>query len=98
MPLMVGSVVRRHLKTSPHFSLGEGAPPPAGVELAPGEVTVGTYVNPPPWESTSLLFTTHAIWITEGQGVERILLATRSDVMSSSAFEIFPTFSGEWFQ
>jgi hypothetical protein len=70
---IMGSVVLRHMKRSPHFLRGAVALPAGQLRLLPGEVVIGTYENPPPWNECRLVFTDAAIIIVDGDQVVRIL-------------------------
>ena len=75
MALLFSSVVRRHMKgTSGFAAAAENAALPASVTLDGDEALVGSYRNPAPWEETSLVFTSEAIWIVEGDKTERMAL------------------------
>jgi len=57
------------------FTLADGTED-GSLELArhPGEEVVGVYRNPPPWEESRMVFTSHAIWLVEGEHAEPIAL------------------------
>jgi hypothetical protein len=70
---IVGSVILRHMKRSPQFLRGPaGIPAEPPLALQPGEVVVGTYQNPPPWEGCRVVFTDTAINVFEGDHLVRI--------------------------
>ena len=73
MTLLTDSIVRRYMKGTSGFVLcDEGKLAPVTVSLADGEVMIGWYKNPTPWDGSSLVFTSHAIWSAEGDTKERI--------------------------
>ena len=48
MPLLVGSVIRRHLRSTSGFQVAEpGALPPHGFCAPEGEEVIGWYINEP---------------------------------------------------
>ena len=78
MAVLVYSVVRRHMKrTSPGaFTVLEHAEAlPIELLMGPGESAVGWYRNPPPWERYLVIFTSEALYLSEGERVERIPIA-----------------------
>ncbi len=62
MPLLVGSVIRRHLRPTSGFRVAEpGAVPPNGFHAADGEDVIGWYINEP--AGPLVVFTTIAIHV-----------------------------------
>ena len=78
MPVLVYSVVRRHMKrTSPgaFTRYEEAGAPPLEVALSPGETVVGWYRNPTPWEDALIIFTSEAFYVVDGGRVDRVAVA-----------------------
>jgi hypothetical protein len=74
MPLLVGSVIRRHLRPTSGFRVAEpGVLPPHGFRAAEGEEVIGWYIDEPC--GPSVIFTTVAFHIVSDGQVETILLA-----------------------
>jgi hypothetical protein len=70
---IIGSVVLRHMKRSPHFSRStSGVSAELSMDLDDGEVIVGTYTNPPPWDCCQLVFTNTAIRIVDNEQLVEI--------------------------
>lgn len=73
MSLNTSSVIRRHMKRSSNFVLcDDTARLPVVVPLESGEGLVGWIRNPQPWEETVVVFTSLAMYVTEGGHVTRI--------------------------
>jgi hypothetical protein len=78
MPVLVYSVVRRHMKRTGRFVVfdtGCPIPTPVHVSMLPGETMVGWYRNPPPWENCWVVFTSEAIYMVDETRVERLALS-----------------------
>jgi hypothetical protein len=74
MPLMMNSVVRRHMKQVERFVFAGQQPLPDLANLAGSEERVlGWYDNPPPYERVRLLFTDQAIHVVEAGESRRLL-------------------------
>jgi hypothetical protein len=75
--LLTDSVVRRHMKGTSNFTLLEkGSSAPFHLPLDLDEAIIGWYRNPEPWQGSLLIFTSNAIWITEGEKLERVAMRT----------------------
>src|SRR5262249_39927842 len=75
MSLNTPSLVRRHMKRSPTFiPCDDLASLPLPLSLAPGEVLVGWYRNPPPWQTTIIIFTSLAVYVAEDGCLTRTAL------------------------
>ena len=74
MPLLVYSVVRRHMRrtSSGAFTRGDAGVCPVSLSLEEGEEIVGWYTNPAPWLRSRVVFTSLAIWAIEGERANRI--------------------------
>jgi len=78
MALVVYSVVKRHMKrTSPNaFTVFDGKTQlPMKLSLGPAESLIGWYRNPPPWENCLIVFTSAALYLLDGENVDRVLLS-----------------------
>lgn len=75
--LNTASLIRRNMKQSPTFvRCDDRAGLPVPLSLGQDEVLVGWYANPPPWETTLVIFTSLAVYVAEGG---RILHRTALD-------------------
>lgn len=75
MSLLIGSVIRRHLKPTGRYS--ESTPTQEVVvpldNIPSEERVIGWYKNPEPWDDVMIGFTEHSILNVEGGRVSRIL-------------------------
>ena len=70
---IVHTVVRRYMKYSPWLAWYDGSqPPPLPVAAESGEEIVGWCSNPPPWEACVVLFSTTALYSSDGRATIRI--------------------------
>jgi hypothetical protein len=60
---IMGSVVLRNMKRSPHFHRGDDGPSARVVPLDSDEAVVGTYENPSPWERNQVVFTDDGLYL-----------------------------------
>lgn len=75
MSLNTTSLIRRHMKRSPTFiACDDLTSLPLPLSLDAGEALVGWYRNPPPWESTIVIFTSLAVYVAESESITRTAL------------------------
>jgi hypothetical protein len=73
---LTDSLVRRNLKRTGRYVEAEaGAPSPVHPPLDADETLIGWYVNPPPYESVKIFFTTKAIIVVGPDAAEARRLA-----------------------
>jgi hypothetical protein len=65
--MLMEYVIPRAFKGAPRFTNHtEGEQPPAWVSSSPGELLIGWYENPAPWEAARLVFTDSALYLLSG--------------------------------
>ena len=77
MAVLVYSIVRRHMKRAAPGAFtvfSENEDPPVKLSLAPEESLIGWYRNPPPWEHYLVVFTSEALYLVDGEQVERLAI------------------------
>jgi hypothetical protein len=76
-PAIVRSVVKRHMKWASPGSFTEvdiDTRLPVELSMNAGEIPVGWYRNPEPWQHCFVVFTSEALYAVDGMRTERIAL------------------------
>ena len=73
MPLVLYSVIRRHMKaTGRYLEPSKGVECPVGAKISGDERLLGWYQNPEPWQNCFIAFTDKAIYNVEPREVVRL--------------------------